>query len=130
MASGQRVLVVDESSDTAEVLKAVLEPRGMRVDRAFRAVSYGANLPSEPPSRLSLVVLDEESLASGVVDTQDWGAVPRIIIGGISIPSPQSPGNGAPERHLQKPFHYAELLRAIDSLINPAREPVAGQSQR
>lgn len=130
VASGQRVLVVDESSDTAEVLKAVLEPRGMRVDRAFRAVGSGAHHPSAPPAGLSLVVLDEESIASGAVDPQGWGDVPRIIIGRISIPSPQSPGKGAPERHLQKPFHYAELVRAIDSLIDAAPEPAAGRFQK
>lgn len=129
VASGQRVLVVDESSDTTDVLKAVLEPRGVRVERGFRAVSSDKNASCKPSSHLSLVVLDEESVAACGVDAQNWRDVPRIIIGGISFPSRQPPVNGAPERHLQKPFHYAELVCAIDSLISQAPEPAADQSE-
>src|SRR5262245_12003203 len=50
-----RVLVVDDLTETADVLRAVLEPRGMTVERAPRT---GAHVHDPRAIPLALVVVD------------------------------------------------------------------------
>ena len=130
MSNRERVLVVDEISDTAEVLQAVLEPRGVTVNRVSR---WGQNEFPTVENRPAVVVYDVESLADGALPASgNWHGVPQIIIG--SIRPPKSNGvksdgaksdrkePAAPDvqrRYLQKPFQFAELIQAIESLITP-----------
>lgn len=119
MASGQRVLVVDESSEMADVLQAVLEPRGVRVERA-RSSAMGPRATIDPANdsiRLSVVVVDEESTANRAAGCDQWHNVPKVVIGTASIPADSPAPGSAPQRHLRKPFQYAELVRAIETLI-------------
>jgi DNA-binding response OmpR family regulator len=116
------VLVVDEISDTAEVLQAVFEPRGVAVNRVRRLV-----MPTTAADRPSVIVLDAESLdrAEPAAD-QTWSAVPQVIIGTIRPVSTSEAAEGTEmpgRRYLQKPFQFAELMRAIESLISPEQRP-------
>ncbi len=125
MSNRERVLVVDGVADTAEVLQAVLEPRGVTVNRVSR---WGqAELPTLE-DRPAVVVYDAESLADGGSPSdQDLHGVPQIIIGTMrvanSVDKVDSNGNAAAphssRRYLQKPFHFAELVQAIEALIAP-----------
>lgn len=120
MASGQRVLVVDEFTDTADVLRAVLEPRGVAVEQALSRTAHTtfAADPLAGRKALSVVVVDQETAAARGVAQEAWHGVPRIFIGTIPVPSArQRAADAAPEHHLAKPFHYADLIRAIDTLI-------------
>jgi CheY-like chemotaxis protein len=115
VASGQYVLVVDEYSEMADVLQAVLEPRGVRVERALAATTPADCSTEAPAMRLSVVVVDEETAAGRGVAPLEWRDVPKVVIGKVSMPA-REPG-AVPERYLRKPFHYADLVHAIETLI-------------
>lgn len=108
MLHGHSVLVVDEVSDTEEVLRAVLEPRGLRVDRVRRQTPLAAR--QNPPS---VMVIDAE-VAIDADETANWPHVPQVIIGTARM----TPRDDSVERHyLRKPFEYAELVHTIERLI-------------
>ncbi|MEX0703413.1 MAG: hypothetical protein WD069_15060 [Planctomycetales bacterium] len=111
--TGRRVLVVDGLDETEQVLKAVLEPRGLRVDRV-RAAAPSRIASREPPH---LLVLHEDGAGS---IAPKWRDVPRIVIGRIRERSGR-PSDAA--RHdLPHPFEYGELIAAIERLLAaPAR---------
>jgi DNA-binding response OmpR family regulator len=113
----ERVLVVDDVSDTADVLKAVLEPRGVTVNRVRR---LDANTAPAIENRPAVVVLNADSLnGSAGADLAGWHNVPQVILGTLHVPAPaDQPVGGSPARRmLQMPFHFAELIQAIESLI-------------
>jgi hypothetical protein len=98
---GPRVLVVDGVSDTEEVLRAVLAPRGIDVRRPSQSRT------DLPPT---LVVIDDES--SDATAESSWVGVPKIVLGRVSRID-------ADDRHvLPKPFRYADLIRAIELVID------------
>lgn len=106
----RRVLVVDPESATEEVLKAVFEPKGLQVDRVQDLNSprrHGSALPS-------LLVIDDDGLSTEPAQTNEWGSVPRVIIGSARLPANTI---GKRQRYLQKPFQYPELIRMIDQLL-------------
>ena len=110
MSHGQRVLVVDGLSEVQEVLQAVLEPRGLRVDWVRNHV----HSPSSPAqNRPDLVILDAEAIPDDL-PPDDWAGVPQVIIGGVA----QAVSPLGPQRqYLNKPFQYTELIRAIEQLL-------------
>jgi len=114
----ERVLVVDEGNDTAEVLQAVLEPRGLTVNRISRLDQ--TPFPSSE-ARPAVVVLDaDSSVGANCPDWERWRNVPQVIIGTIDV-SPKAShtimGDAAGRRYLQKPFQFAELVQAIEALV-------------
>lgn len=111
MDNGQRVLVVNGLTETAEVLKAVLEPRGLHVDRVQGGTSGSANAPDAPPR---VVVLHEEDGDRNA--HAEWDGVPRVVIGSADMPSADR--NAADRQHLPSPFRYGELVRAIENLLD------------
>lgn len=102
MNDDRRVVVLGGLPETADVLKAVLEPRGWEVARL-----RGERPSSEPPS---LVVLHRDDEPQN-----PWEDVPTVIIGTADVPA----GNDSPEDRpfLTQPFQYAELIQAVDRLI-------------
>lgn len=110
MASAQRVVVVDGLAETEEVLKAVLEPRGLSVERVRAHASHSVNRPAETPN---LVVLHADDAVPA--RRPAWDGVPRVIIGSASVPGCDHARGDS--RYLQKPFCYRELIRAIDELL-------------
>ena len=123
MSNRERVLVVDEISDTAEVLQAVLEPRGVTVNRVRR---WGQTDFRTAENRPAVVVFDAESLVDGNLQAGgNWHGVSQIIIGTIraaesdrATSDSKEPSASAAEcRYLQKPFQYAELVQAVEALI-------------
>ena len=106
MTSGQRVLVIDGLPETEQVLKAVLEPRGLEVDRirSHEAAESRADAPN--------VVVIHENEPAGT--SKAWQNVPRVIIGSVTMPA-----NGQPtdEHRLRAPFQYGELVQAIERLL-------------
>lgn len=110
MDHGQRVLVVDGETETEEVLRAVLEPRGLRVDR-IRSMA-GSNETLRP----SLLVIDDDGSDPPAAPSEQWQSVPRIVIGTARVPE----GSGSdPTRHfLRKPFQYPELIAAVEQLLD------------
>lgn len=107
MTIGQNILVVDGVPETEEVLRAVLEPRGHQVERV-RAFE----LDDASPQKHVLVLHDDGPQAAR---RSKHGNTPRVVIGSLTSNLLSSDDS---ERHLSHPFHYAELIRAVESLLN------------
>ena len=106
MTTGQSILVVDGVPETEQVLRAVMEPRGHQVERV-RAFE----LDKASTEQHVLIVHDEGAPATR---RSKHGKTPRVVIGSITTPA----SDDANERQLAHPFHYAELIRAVESLLN------------
>ena len=115
MPSGQRVLVIDGLSETGEVLKAVLEPRGLVVDRIRRHQRSGPRWPAAP----QVVVIDGDEFPENDAGHSGWADVPRVVIGSADMPDGWQPHATPPadRRYLQKPFDYGDLVDAIEHLL-------------
>ncbi len=113
MGNGQHVLVVDGLSETEQVLKAVLEPRGMQVDRV-----RGRSAAARSARRPSVVVLHEESCEEP--SDLDWGDIPRIVIGTAVVPDS---AEGTDGDYLPQPFHYGRLIAAIERALDRGPSP-------
>ena len=116
----KRLLVVDGQSETTEVLRAIFEPRGMEIDR----VKAETNRESGNNQEANLIVLHEETNVSSMPDDQP-SAVPRVIIGRMERSQPRqaskpNPDTSSSERYLSEPFHYGELVQAIEDLLADA----------
>jgi CheY-like chemotaxis protein len=109
--AAQRVLVVDGLAETEEVLRAVLEPRGLEVDRV-RGAGAGEFASKCPPS---IVVLHIEDGPTQVATPEGLQDVPRILIGATH--AADRPHPPADEHYLEKPFQYGELIRTIERLL-------------
>jgi hypothetical protein len=96
------VVVVDGLRETAEVLQAVFEPRGMRVCRH----SSAANLTDSAADGACVLVLHEDLPANP--------AGPRVLVGRIM---PGSSSYAAQCRSLPLPFNYGDLIAAIDAAV-------------
>jgi DNA-binding response OmpR family regulator len=122
VSNRERVLVVDGVTDTAEVLQAVLEPRGLTVKRVSRLDRFP--VPSIE-TRPVVVVLDAEACHGANCPTwEGWQSVPQVIIGTIHLAAAETTGIADPtaqRRYLQKPFQFADLIQAIETLL--ARQP-------
>ena len=114
MSERERVLVVDAVSDTAEVLRAILEPRGMTVNRVRRLDEREIPAAAEPPA---VLVLDADSSGPLAAGWSRLQSVPQVIIGTWRSVEAGESACGAPTRYLHKPFQFAELVQAIEALI-------------
>lgn len=112
--ASQRVLVVDGVSDTGDVLKAVLEPRGWQVDRVRRMDQFCEATRTERPD---VLIVDAETTFTDELSNPGLAEVPRVIIGSLRISAPGDELESSSRQYLTKPFQYAELLRAIDELL-------------
>jgi hypothetical protein len=110
-----RLVVVDRFPDTADVLRAVFEPRGIEVERRRRPLGAG---PAD--SSAELFVFDVESVHASHAQAGDWPAGPRVVIGPGALPETRE-AHKATSTYLAKPFEYAELIRAIEQLLEPSR---------
>jgi CheY-like chemotaxis protein len=108
----QRVLVVDGLSETEEVLRAVLEPRGLTVDRVRRAGTEELATKRRP----SVVVLHVDQEPAQAAAPAGWQNVPRILIGATKLNDACEAPAG--EHYLEHPFQYGELIRTIEHLLS------------
>ena len=107
VVNGRRVLVIDGCRETAQVLKAVLEPQGLRVDRIRSEITRSED------SLPDVLVLHQQNPRTGT--SSRWDHVPRVVI------HEGSNRDERPDRrthYLRQPFHYRELLSAIDRLLD------------
>ena len=113
----RRVLIVDQSDDMRQVLKAIFECRGWEIVEA-RASQQGLDLASHccpDVIVLDLETLQSESTAASGQSMPAWQATtaPVVFLGRL----PRGSGTAA-RRCLAKPYHYAPLLRTIEELLN------------
>jgi len=116
-----KVLIVDPSEDTSEVLRVVLEHHGCRtvVAANFRQSSQLLQV-----FRPDVVILDEEvdrSTCQGTECTFVSSALKSgakiLVLGGLRSAKGFSSGTVA---HLQKPYHYQQLLGKINQIMELA----------
>jgi hypothetical protein len=116
VTNGQRVLVVDGPPETEEVLKAVLEPQGLEINRIRTHLPQSLH-DAKPPH---LVILHEEAAENSSPLAKAWPGVPRLIIGSVALADrePQCPTESSPrEERLCLPFHYRDLIQAVETLL-------------
>jgi DNA-binding response OmpR family regulator len=113
-------LIVDESAESREVLRALLERRGAVTIEAPRA-ELAVDLAKL--HRPDLIVLDVESdhSASGsscdnLRATADRTDTPVLILGTLS----RQRGKFSDDQFVAKPYHYAPLIRKIEDLLGAA----------
>jgi CheY-like chemotaxis protein len=114
------VLIVDDSADSREVLRTVLERHG--------AVTLEARRPEQAIQladlhRPDLIVLDAESdrsVCGAATDALRAAArqIPTsvVILGTLS----RSGSNFSADQIVAKPYHYGPLIRKIESLLDAA----------
>lgn len=105
--SAPHVLVIDGTSDTEAVLKAVLEPRGTSVERARGSV-IRQRADELATTRVVVIDMDDESANATAAY---FGESHRVLIGSVKT----TLNNG--DRFLSKPFQYPELLQTIEDLL-------------
>lgn len=116
VVNGQHVVVLDGLHETEEVLKAVLEPQGCRVNRIRKPQSGNLIAKQDLPS---IVVLHDDDLAASSQDQPGWDEIPKVVIGSVKVPSTDQAEPST--RFLVQPFQYAELIDSIESLLNQPR---------
>lgn len=116
MVSSQRVLIVDPSVDSREVIRTALERRGVAVFEADNA-RVGAELVRQ--CQPDLVVVDGE-MDGNMTESNETlpiddlaGGVPRVVLGKVRRANDT-------DRFLAKPYQYATLIRTIEELLGTA----------
>ncbi len=106
------VLVVDSSDETPEVLRTVLEPKGVKV---FSAAEANAGLALLRKHNPNVTVLDVES-ADDEVLCRDYDQVAGenlVVLGKL----PRTIHSFPRDRVVPKPYHYGPLIRTIEALV-------------
>jgi DNA-binding response OmpR family regulator len=115
-----RVLVVDGCAESREVLRTLLERRGLIALEAIRPEQGLAMTQRERPD---LIVLDADSDQSSsgenfgdLCEAAGRNRTPIVILGTLHE---QRKGLRA-EQFVPKPYHYGALIRKIDDLLAAA----------
>jgi DNA-binding response OmpR family regulator len=115
-----RVLIVDESADSREVLSTLLARHGATTIEARRP-RHAIELADQ--ERIDLIVFDAESDRSDSgTDIDDLKAAasrngtPIVILGTVRS-AKKSPAAG---QFLAKPYHYGQLINKIENLLDAA----------
>jgi len=118
--TNRSVLIVDPSAESRGVLKTILEHRGLRIFEASRAEEGLELARSHHPD---LIVLDLEvspdendSVSAGYEAESRQNQAALILLGNVRRASAAAPREG----FVSKPYHYAPLIRKIESLLEPA----------
>lgn len=106
---GQNVLVVDGQPETVTVLKTIFEPCGVSIGHIRSDDAAMVQSDCAQPGVLVLHEVNEQS------PLDRWGNTPRVIIGKLSTETSKSDNR---QQHLESPFHYGELVRAINHMLS------------
>ena len=119
-AHPQRVLIVDRSNDSREVLRTALERRGIQILEAAGARQGVALVRLHRPD---VIVLDLEADAADDEQVQDQlDAVSRELHASLVVLGQDRHYEQAlpKERIVPKPYHYGPLVRTIEQLLDAA----------
>ncbi len=114
----RRVLIVDQSREAREVLKTILERRGIQTLEASEA---RAGLELARKYRPNVIVLDLECKAADEAsvrrqyDAESTDSdTSLVVLGTVPRFTPQQSN----EHVVSKPYHYAPLVRTIEQLVD------------
>ena len=119
MIGKPRVLIVDESDDSRQVLRTALERRGIEIFEATHA-RQGLDIAREQHPRVIVLDLEvhaeEDRAACDQLDTEVSGEETHlIVIGGARIRS--DPSHSGAGSRIAKPYHFGPLIRKIESYL-------------
>ena len=109
-----KVLVVESSGDTSEVLRTILERRGIKVLNTEEHRD-GLALMREHLPRVTVLDLDSESEAFAEYQQQSNSLTASLVVLGTVKPSEL--GSFPSEQIIDKPYHYGELIRTIEAMV-------------
>ena len=116
-----RVLIVDQSVESREVLAALLARSGTATIEASRP---GEAVPLAEVLHPQLIVIDADSDSSADYQaTRDLTAVARRTNTPIVVLGKMAGGETAfaPSELLAKPYHYGQLIRRIEGVLEQRR---------
>ncbi len=121
MAVSRSVLVVDHSDETREVLRSVLQRRGMNILEA-RQASDGLDLARQHQPDLIVMDLEVETtsgegLSPELRRSTAGAARPVILLGTARRQAAKLTG----AEFVSKPYHYGALIRRIEELLEDSR---------
>jgi CheY-like chemotaxis protein len=111
------VLIVDRSADSREVLRTVLERRGVRI---LEAAGGNQGLELCRRHHPEVVVFDVDCETDGervreeLQSQADTDSATLVVLGTLRRCDP-APATG---RFVPKPYHYAPLVRTIEELLD------------
>ncbi len=117
MTRDQRVLVVDRSKETHEVLETALARRGVRTYYA-RRVQRGLELAEQVQPDLIVLDLELENADPEAIHTpfaarSRQNETPLVVLGGARRPQ----GTSSLGEFIRKPYDYGPLVRKIEELL-------------
>jgi len=116
VALSGRILLVNGQTETEEVLRAVLGPKGMTVESVDERQDHTQNADQPQPN---VIVLHQEEPAQAATNRmQNWNNVPRVVIGAARINSGRDMTDR--QQYLQAPFQYGDLIQAVENLLTSA----------
>ena len=117
------VLIVDRSGDTRNVLRTILESRGMNILEAKQG-SEGLELLREQHPRVVVLDLEVEEgdsaeLQGAFEDESRRNETSLVVLGRVKGANRSDDGGNPHEpRHIiEKPYHYGPLIRTIEQLL-------------
>jgi CheY-like chemotaxis protein len=128
MLSKPRLLVVDPSAETREVVRTALAGRGGEILESARTED---GLRLARTSHPDVIVVDlEREMARAATIVEDFresgGGDPSILILGTARQAQQAGFETAAQsgRFVRKPYHYGLLIRRIEELLAEHEQPV------
>ena len=117
MIEDRRVLVVDRSRETHEVLETALARRGVRTYYARRA-EHGLRLAEQVQPDLIVLDLelegaDPQTVHTPFADRSRQNETPLVVLGGAR----RVEGNSSLGEFVRKPYDYGPLVRKIEELL-------------
>ena len=121
--SRRTVLIVDQSDDSRQVLRTVLERRGVEIYDTDHA---GHGLQLARIHRPGVLVLELEAvMAAGLSVHEDFATesktsqTPIVLLGSVRRDEQALPQSS----FVPKPYHYGPLIRKIEALLDSPEEP-------
>lgn len=111
-----RVLLFDSSPDTSEVLRMVLERRGIRILEASELEDGLRIARSQQPD---LIVLDTEDVPQGAAIRAAFAEESRKSRAALLILGRVDARESLPDcgRVIAKPYHFGPLIRTIEQIV-------------
>ena len=120
MRSLPRVLIVDESDESREILRTLLERSGATTIEAQRPEQAVQLADLHRPDLILLDAESDHSAAGDAIDSLEAAArrraVPIVILGTVR----ERRGRTGLGEFVSKPYHYGHLIRKIEDLLDAA----------
>ncbi len=123
----QSVLIVDQSEESRDVIRTILEPRGINVLEAKAAGSGLRLLREQHPNvvvlDLELADYESDEIQVAFEDESRRNATSLVMLGKVTRvdgSQPQATATNAPHV-IPKPYHYGPLIRTIEQLLQEPR---------